>query len=236
MQRKRAVAIEQAYQQIVAPHWSVELRLINSTTSNRQVRLLVHRWRRRAVDEKPRVLLFVHGGGMVFPQGEHGDPQITWFNRFGPKLLIVAVEYALAPQHMCPAAALDVIDAFEWLHAHAADLGASSAPMTMVGLSAGGNLVAVAAQHAARHRLPLRSAGVWWPMVRNSVSSNSYRKWGITDSKGRNAALPTTTMSFFWQSYMMTSKHFRPLLSFRMRPDCTELAECSLHIAESHPI
>ena len=189
-----------AYQTLVAPYWSVEQHLINSTNSQRHIRLNVHRWRNKSTrsSQQPHLVLWAHGGGMVMPEGRYGDPSIELFRAFGPALVVVDVDYALAPQHPCPAAAQDTIDAFEWAHEHAADLGAST-PLTMLGSSAGGNLAAVVAQHAARHNTPLRSAAVLWPMIHNSFTSASY------SSFVNGPGLTTDWMRFFWMAYCPTA-------------------------------
>ena len=137
---------------------------------------------------------------MVIPSGQLGDPQIEILRPLGPQLLIAAVEYALAPRHACPAAADDVTDALDWLFSRAEALGGDPARVAVMGESAGGNLAAVAALHAARHRLPLRFAGVFYPMIENAVSSPSYGLFG------QRQQLNKCAMEFFWRSYCPTTE------------------------------
>lgn len=71
-------------------------------------------------------------------------------------VVVVAVQYRLAPAHACPAAVDDVVAAFRWCVDHADDLGVDAGRIALHGTSAGGGLcVAVA--------LRLREAGALSP-------------------------------------------------------------------------
>ena len=131
---------------------------------------------------------------MVFPMGEHGDSQLRILEPIGPHVLIASVQYSLAPQYQCPAAPTDVFRAMTWLHKHAATVGGDANAMSVLGVSAGANLAAVAALHAASRGLHLQFAGIFYPMIFNSLESESYR---LFDGGGLNS----TSMGFFWRSY-----------------------------------
>mmetsp|Transcript_9057 Transcript_9057/g.29031 ORF Transcript_9057/g.29031 Transcript_9057/m.29031 type:complete len:248 (+) Transcript_9057:33-776(+) len=193
------------WRKMVEPWWDHELVSVPSTHGQRNITIALHRWRaRHAVTlgggRRPALVLWVHGGGMVLPSGRLGDPQIGILRRLGPQLLIAAVEYALAPRYPCPAAAEDVIDSLDWVLSHAAALGGDPGRVAVMGESAGGNLAAVAALHAARRRLPVRFAGVFYPMVENAVASPSYSLFS------QGPGLRKCAMEFFWRAYCPTAE------------------------------
>ncbi len=91
------------------------------------------------------VVVFYHGGGWVIGDLETHDNMCRYFaNEAG--VLIVAIDYRLAPEHRFPAGIDDCIAATEWVHANAASIGGSSAKLAVMGDSAGGNMAAVVAQ------------------------------------------------------------------------------------------
>lgn len=70
---------------------------------------------------------------------------------------MVAVDYALAPEHRYPTQVEQAHAALEWLFAHAAELGLNVGRIGVAGTSAGGNLAAaLTLVNRDRGRLPLR--------------------------------------------------------------------------------
>ncbi len=93
------------------------------------------------------VCLLVHGGGWT--QGDKinnfrtllpalGEAGFVWFS----------IDYRLAPRHPWPACIEDVESAIRWVKAHAAEFQADPARIALVGESAGGHLVSLAAVRA----------------------------------------------------------------------------------------
>jgi acetyl esterase len=95
------------------------------------------------------LLLFLHGGGFVVGDLDVYDEPCRVLCRHGG-VHVLAVEYRLAPEHPFPAPGEDVVAALDWALDHAAELGADPARVAVGGDSAGGNLAALAAQHAER--------------------------------------------------------------------------------------
>jgi len=90
------------------------------------------------------VLIFVHGGaftrGSKSTNGEFYDNVGYWFARQG--LVVVNVEYRLAPAATFPAGARDVGHAVAWVREHVAAHGGDPADLILLGHSAGGCHVA----------------------------------------------------------------------------------------------
>lgn len=110
-------------------------------------------------------LLWIHGGGFVM-----GSP-VTYHetcSRFAAELgiVVVSVDYRLAPANPFPAPLEDCYTALAWLHAHADELGIAPRRVAIGGDSAGGGLTACLAQLAHdRDELPVAFQLLLYPML-----------------------------------------------------------------------
>jgi len=89
-------------------------------------------------------LVFFHGGGWVIGDLDSHDVVCRQLAHAG-ELIVISVDYRLAPEHKFPAAVDDAISATQWVAANANGLGIDAARLTVGGDSAGGNLAAVVA-------------------------------------------------------------------------------------------
>jgi acetyl esterase len=89
-------------------------------------------------------LVFFHGGGWVIGDLESHDVVCRKLADEG-ELIVISVDYRLAPEHKFPAAVDDAILAATWIADNAAKLGIDPARLSVGGDSAGGNLAAVVA-------------------------------------------------------------------------------------------
>ena len=104
---------------------------------------------KRASGRRPG-LLFVHSGGLMFGDRFSGlDRMIDFVELLG--VVLVSIEYRLAPEHSDPYPREDVYAALEWMASHAESLGVRTDRLMIAGASAGGGLAAGAAL-AARDR------------------------------------------------------------------------------------
>ncbi|RRR44053.1 alpha/beta hydrolase [Mycolicibacter terrae] len=87
------------------------------------------------------VLVFYHGGGFVVGDLDTHDA-ICRLTCRDAEVVVLSIDYRLAPEHPAPAALDDAYAAFRWAHDHAAELGGIPGCVAVGGDSAGGNLAA----------------------------------------------------------------------------------------------
>jgi acetyl esterase len=88
--------------------------------------------------------VYLHGGGFTIGDLDTHDEACRILCAEG-RVHVLSVDYRLAPEYPFPAALEDARAALRWAQAHAAELGADPARVTIGGDSAGGNLAAVVA-------------------------------------------------------------------------------------------
>ena len=122
------------------------------------------------------VVAYFHGGGWVQGDLETHDGLCARLAKHGG-VLVVAIDYRLAPEHKFPAAVDDCLAAYRWLRAHGRDLDADTARVAVAGDSAGGNLSAVVSQLAASSGTPVPTCQVLiYPAVDFSLETDSHRE------------------------------------------------------------
>ncbi|NUU22965.1 MAG: alpha/beta hydrolase fold domain-containing protein, partial [Streptomycetaceae bacterium] len=78
---------------------------------------------------------FTHGGGMIIGNNRLGiEPVLDWADELN--LVVVSVEYRLAPEHPHPAPVEDCWAGLLWTVAHAAEIGADPERLLLAGESA----------------------------------------------------------------------------------------------------
>ncbi|WP_200936168.1 alpha/beta hydrolase [Marmoricola sp. Leaf446] len=119
---------------------------------------------RTAVGPRPGVL-YAHSGGLMFGDRFSGlDLVLDWVDQLG--VVMVTVEYRLAPEHPDPYPREDMYAALTWTADHADELGLRADRLLVAGASAGGGLAAGLAL-AARDRggPPLCGQVLDYPML-----------------------------------------------------------------------
>jgi acetyl esterase len=141
------------------------------------------------------VLVWLHGGGWVLGNIETHDNVCRFLAELGP-LLVVSVDYRLAPEAKAPAQVEDTLAALDWAAANAAAHGGDPARLIVGGDSAGGNLAALAAL-AARTRGPkLAGQLLVYPVTDYPADAHA--------SYAENAAFGLTRegMEWFWAHWL----------------------------------
>jgi acetyl esterase len=112
---------------------------VGDGTGGREIAVRVYR---PATGDGPwPVVVFFHGGGFVVCTLETHDPYCRALATEAG-VMVVSVDYRLAPEHKFPAGVEDCLAATEWVLAHAGELGAD-ARVFVAGDSAGGTMAAV---------------------------------------------------------------------------------------------
>jgi acetyl esterase/lipase len=124
----------------------------------------VHVYEPPARNRPSGALLWIHGGGFVLG---HPKTYHDVCSRFAAELgiLVVSVDYRLAPEHPFPAGLDDCHEALEWIHTRAAELGVDPARVAIGGDSAGGGLAASLAQRAHDRGTPVAFQLLVYPML-----------------------------------------------------------------------
>ena len=116
---------------IPAPHGAIPARIYTPNTL-------------RKTDGLAPCLVFYHGGGWVIGDLDSHDVVCRKLAHEG-ELIVISIDYRLAPEHKFPAAVDDAIAAVKWVASNAKDLGIDATRLMVGGDSAGGNLAAVVA-------------------------------------------------------------------------------------------
>lgn len=117
-----------------------------------------------------RVILAIHGGGMVMGSIEEDDSNAARL-ALETGATVIAVDYRLAPEHPFPTPFEDCFDVAKWLLDNANQLGFEKSRAIIYGASAGGGL-AIATSLALRDRVGENFAAVIapYPMIDDSNS------------------------------------------------------------------
>ncbi|WP_315833681.1 alpha/beta hydrolase [Bradyrhizobium prioriisuperbiae] len=125
------------------PVASVETLAIPGPDGSIPARLYKPQTLRQSGGQSP-CLVFFHGGGWVIGNLDSHDVACRTLANEG-QLLVISVDYRLAPEHKFPAAADDAIAATNWIADNAKQLGIDTTQLFVGGDSAGGNLAAIVA-------------------------------------------------------------------------------------------
>jgi acetyl esterase len=130
---------------------------------------------RKANDLAP-CLVFFHGGGWVIGNLDTHDVVCRKLADEG-QLIVISVDYRLAPEHKFPAAVDDAVAATQWIAGNAKQLGINASRLMVGGDSAGGNLAAVVAISARDGGGPAIAGQVLiYPAVDFAMTHPSHRE------------------------------------------------------------
>ena len=179
---------------------------------------------------KGPTIVFVHGGGFVLG-GLDSHDAICGNLAQSSGAVVVAVDYALAPEHPFPRPLEDVLDVIEWVRTTSASLPLSLQSIALAGDSAGGQLALAAALNDLRAGRPIHHVGVLYPMIDPSQTSRSAQTYGD------GYMLTGDFISYGWSAYQGSDPATPFNAQFDLRlADWTGFPPTTLVIAECDPL
>jgi acetyl esterase len=146
--------------------------------------------------ESRALIIYLHGGGWVVGSLDEFDTlarQIA--ERIGAT--VVLPDYRLAPEHPFPAACDDAHDVLLWVAGHRSELAAASAPLIMMGDSAGGNLTCVVTQRVRARGGPAVDLQVLiYPVTDCDLDNASYL------APENQLIVSQDSMAWYWDHYV----------------------------------
>jgi acetyl esterase len=132
----------------------------------------------RSAPPRPPLLVYMHGGGWVVCDLDTHDNVCRFIAGEGG-VLVLSIDYRLAPEHRFPAAVEDAWAAFRHAAENAADFGAAPDAVAVGGDSAGANLATVVCRLAAAEEGPVPAFCLsLYPVTDLSAKRQSYRLFG----------------------------------------------------------
>ena len=120
-------------------------------------------------------LVFFHGGGWVIGNLDSHDVVCRKLAHEG-ELIVISVDYRLAPEHQFPAAVEDALTATQWVADNARQFGIDAGRLIVGGDSAGGNLAAVTALAARDAGPKLAGQLLIYPATDFAMDTPSHRE------------------------------------------------------------
>lgn len=154
----------------------------------------------RPTSEAKSAVLYFHGGGWVIGNLNTHDALCRQLAH-DSESVVIAVDYRLAPENPYPAAIDDVVDAFRFCSANAANLGIDSKRLAVAGDSAGGNLAAAVCLRARDEgwQQTIAAQVLIYPVIARDMTTSSYQDFA------EGHLLTRGTMLWFWQQYLGTT-------------------------------
>ncbi|WP_036468323.1 alpha/beta hydrolase [Mycobacterium genavense] len=178
--------------------------------------------------ENQPVLIYFHGGGWVAGDLDLADTTARDIAIYGD-LVVISVDYRLAPENPHPAAVDDALAVTRSVLAGGID-GIDRFRVAVGGDSAGGNLAAVVAQQL-RHEPGLIHQVLVYPVTQATVgATESYRRYG------EDHFVTSRAMKYFFGSYAPNADPTDPTLAPLANLDLTGLPAATVVTAECDPL
>ncbi len=179
------------------------------------------------------LLVYLHGGGFVFGDLETSDAVSRQLCR-ETQMVVVSVDYRLAPEHRYPAAVEDALFATLWCHEHASELGADASRTVIAGDSAGGSLAISAALHLGSETGGDGASGL---VLIYPVTDMRDMPYPSRTEFAEGYGLSSADMDWFYQQYLADSASVEePWASPILAPDLGRLPRTLVLTAEYDPL
>jgi acetyl esterase len=176
--------------------------------------------------EPSMALVYFHGGGWVAGSIEtHDGPCRALAKSAG--IVVVSVDYRLAPEHPFPAGLEDAWTATQWVSRNAEELKLDPDRIGVGGDRAGGNLATVVARRARDHAVPLALQLLLYPITNNAIDTPSYSFFSEGYGLTRNA------MQWYWEQNLNGADGTDPDASPAQEKDLRRLPRAIVVTAEA---
>ncbi len=146
-------------------------------------------------DEASMGLVYFHGGGWVVGSIEtHDGIARALAKRTG--IVVISVDYRLAPEHPYPAALTDCWQAARWVLAHAEELGLDPDRIGVGGDSVGGCLATIVARKGRDAGTLFAAQLLLYPTTTSRIDTQSYSLYSSSYGLTREA------MYWYWKQYI----------------------------------
>ncbi len=174
------------------------------------------------------VLMYFHGGGWVIGDLDTCDAVCREIATLGD-VIVVSVDYRMAPEHVYPAAVTDCYDATVWA---AANIENANGKLGVAGESAGGNLSAVVCLKARDEDGPkIDFQCLLYPVTDCTMAQPSYAE------NGEGYLLEKQSMVWFWDTYCPDkASREEPYASPSRAPNLSSLPPALVVTAEFDPL
>ncbi|MGZ3146052.1 alpha/beta hydrolase [Lentzea chajnantorensis] len=175
-------------------------------------------------------LLYIHGGGFIVGDLDMFHSSVLrMVDELG--VVVVSVDYRLAPEHPFPAPVEDCYAALRWLSANAAELGVDPGRIGVAGESAGGGLsagVALLARDRGGPALCFQLLGI--PELDDRLDTESMRDYVDTPLWNRPNAI------FSWASYLGGAEEVSPYAAPARATDLSGLPPAFVTVCQFDPL
>jgi acetyl esterase len=192
--------------------------------------LLLRRYAHQLNPVMQAAMLYLHGGGFTIGSvATHDSLCRSLAKRSG--VMVLSLNYRLAPEHPFPAAFDDTFDTLQWLITNALQLGIDSDRIAIGGDSAGATLAAAVAIAAKQHAIKLRLQMLIHPGLAAEQNSASHQEFG------KGYLLEKEVIDWFFDQYL---PNHRQRFDWRFAPlvydDFQGLAPVWMALASHDPL
>ncbi len=176
-------------------------------------------------------IVYLHGGGWVIGSLDTHDHVCRRLAR-AAGLVVVSVDYGLAPEHPFPQGLHDVVHTLRWLAEHGASEGIDPGRVALAGDSAGANLALAACLRLRDLGEPVvRAAALIYGVYSPELDSPSHAAFG-----GGAHFLTSAAIRWFWDHYVPDPVARRDPLASPLYADLRGLPPLYLAAAELDPL
>lgn len=171
-------------------------------------------------------IVYLHGGAFTKGNLDSGDP-IAWGISDITGLVVVSVDYRLAPEHPFPCGVEDCYAVLLALSTLGADYGIDGSRLAVWGDSAGGNMAAAVCLMARDRGKPaIRAQAINYACLTDELTATSYRLYA-------DSPVPTASIDRAWDSYLGARRPTQDGYAAPLKAaDLRHLPPAHVHLAE----